>query len=317
MRQLCYIIKPEQDGLSVQAFARNVAGMSMRFLRSVKFKDNGITVNGERVTTRAVLRAGDKLVFTMEDEENRQVVPAEGSVHILFENEDLVLVNKEAGVVVHPCHGHYEDTLLNHLAWHYREKGSPQLLRPVGRLDKDTSGLIFIAKNKYASRYMELERNDGRMARIYLALVEGWFEAREHEGVIDQPITKVPDTFNLYAVGEGGRPSKTAYKVLVAFEKDGHKLSLVRLKLETGRTHQIRVHMAACGHPLVGDPIYGTEGVLGFGRAALHSAEIDCILPGASESRRFEAPLPEDFLNCMGKGFSGFLCESFVSYGII
>lgn len=307
MRQLCYTIKPEQDGLSVQAFARNEAGMSMRFLRSVKFKENGIVVNGERVTTRAVLRAGDRLVFTMEDEENRQVVPTEGAVRILFENEDLVLVDKEAGVVVHPCHGHYEDTLLNYLAWHYREKGSPQLLRPVGRLDKDTSGLIFIAKNKYASRYMEMERKDGRMSRIYLALAEGWFDAGEREGVIDKPILKVPDTFNRYAVGEGGRPSKTGYKVIDAFEKDGRKLSLVRLKLETGRTHQIRVHLAACGHPLLGDPIYGTAGLSGFLRAALHSVEIDCVLPGTDRIQRFRAELPEDFIKVYDgrAGYSG------------
>lgn len=299
MRQLCYTIKPEQDGLSVQAFARNVAGMSMRFLRSVKFKENGICLNGERVTTRAVLRAGDRLVFTMEDEENRQVVPTAGVVRILFENEDLVLVDKEPGVVVHPCHGHYEDTLLNHLAWYYREKASPQLLRPVGRLDKDTSGLIFIAKNKYASRYMEIERNDGRMSRIYLALTEGWFDGAEKEDVIDRPIVRVPDTFNRYAIGDGGRPSRTTYKVLAALEKDGQKFSLVRLKLETGRTHQIRVHMAACGHPLLGDPIYGTEGCLGFGRAALHSAQIDCILPGTEQMRSFQSPLPADFVELL------------------
>lgn len=299
MRQLCYTIEPEQDGMTVNAFARNIAGMSMRFLRTVKFRPQGIVVNGSRVTTRAVLRAGDHLVFTMEDEENRQVVPTEGPVRILFENADLVLVDKAAGTVVHPCHGHYEDTLLNHLLWYYRSREESVLLRPVGRLDKDTSGLIFIARNKYASRYMEIERTEGRLSRYYLALAEGWFGETGERGIIDRPIEKVPDVFNCYRVGEGGRPSVTHYEVLGHLEKEGIRFSVVRLKLETGRTHQIRVHMASCGHALLGDPIYGQEKLLGFERAALHSMEIRCRLPGDETITRFVADLPEDFQVCM------------------
>ncbi|MGN0204055.1 MAG: RluA family pseudouridine synthase [Coprococcus sp.] len=299
MRQLCYEIKEEQDGLTVNGFARNVAGLSRGFLRSIKFRENGIRLNGVRVTTRAVLHNGDRLVFTMDYDDSQQVIPSEGAVNILFENEDLILVDKEAGVVVHPCHGHFEDTLLNHLAWHYRGGQEGQLLCPVGRLDKDTSGLILIARNKYAARCMEQERQQGQLSRIYLALTEGYFDTSCLSGVIDRPISKVADTFNRYEVSEAGRPSRTFYEVLGQGELEGQPFSIVRLKLETGRTHQIRVHMADYGHPLLGDPIYGHESLLGFNRAALHSVSIGCILPGTTEEKWFTAELPEDFRRCL------------------
>lgn len=292
MRQLCFMIEEQQDGMTVNAFARNVAGLSRGFLRSIKFRENGIRLNDVRVTTRAVLHQGDSLIFTMDyDEKSQQLVPTEGDVNILFENEDLVLVNKAAGVVVHPCHGHFEDTLLNHLAWHYREKQESHLLCPVGRLDKDTSGLILVARNKYAARCMELEREDGQLSRIYLALTEGFFDEDEKSGIINRPIARVQDVFNRYEVNDNGRPSRTAYKVLGQGEVDGHKVSAVMLKLETGRTHQIRVHMSDCGHPLIGDPIYGQEGLLGFNRAALHSLMIGCVLPGTGQEKIFKSEL--------------------------
>ena len=142
MRQLSYTIEPEADGLSINAYARNIAGLSRAFLRSVKFRENGILINGQRVTTRGVLHAGDSLVFNMPNDCTQKVMPAEGPVSIVFENEDIVLVNKPAGLVIHPCHGHYSDTLLSYLAWYYRLLPEQPLLCPIGRLDKDTSGLI-------------------------------------------------------------------------------------------------------------------------------------------------------------------------------
>lgn len=298
MRQLCFKIEEAQDGMTVNAFARNVAGLSRGFLRSIKFRENGISLNGVRVTTRAVLRQGDSLIFTMAYDDSQRIVPTEGEVSILFENKDLILVDKAAGIVVHPCHGHFEDSLLNNLAWYYREEDG-QLLCPVGRLDKDTSGLILIARNKYAARYMEVERQQGQLSRIYLALTEGHFDQMPMTGVIDRPIAKVEDVFNQYEVSPEGRPSKTFYEVLGQGETAGQPFSVVRLKLETGRTHQIRVHMADCGHPLLGDPLYGHAGLLGFDRAALHSMEIGCILPETEEKKRFVSRLPEDFLGCL------------------
>ena len=263
MRQLSYIIEPEAEGLSVNAYARNIAGLSRAFLRSVKFRENGILINGQRVTTRGVLHTGDCLVFNMPNDRTQKIVPAEGPVSIAFENADIVLVNKPAGLVIHPCHGHYSDTLLSYLAWHYR-------LLPG-------------------------QRASHTLSRVYLALTEGHWSNQSKSGLIDRPIEKVPDCFNRYQVSDAGRPSRTEYEVLSEFSQEGTPFSLVRLKLQTGRTHQIRVHMASLSHPLLGDSIYGHAGFLGFDRAALHSFEITCQLPGCQEATVFSSEMPIDF----------------------
>ena len=304
MRQLSYIIEPEAEGLSVNAYARNIAGLSRAFLRSVKFRENGILINGQRVTTRGVLHTGDCLVFNMPNDRTQKIVPAEGPVSIAFENADIVLVNKPAGLVIHPCHGHYSDTLLSYLAWHYRLLPEQPLLCPIGRLDKDTSGLILIAKNKYAAQQLERQRANHTLSRVYLALAEGHWTNQSKSGLIDRPIEKVPECFNRYQVADTGRPSRTEYKVLSEFTYEETPFSLVRLKLQTGRTHQIRVHMASLSHPLLGDSIYGHEGFLGFDRAALHSFEITCQLPGHQDLAVFSSKMPEDFQKMIAKSIN-------------
>ena len=295
MRQLHYTIQPEADGLSVNAYARNIAGLSKAFLRSVKFRENGILINGQHVTTRGILHTGDCLIFNLPNDYTQKIVPAKGPLSLIFENDDLVLVNKPAGLVIHPCHGHYSDTLLSYLAWHYQSQSEHPLLCPIGRLDKDTSGLILIAKNKFAAQQLEMQRNNHTLSRVYLALTEGHWQNQPSAGLIDRPIEKIPDTFNQYRTAETGRPSQTAYRVLSEYIHDGIPFSLVQLKLLTGRTHQIRVHMASLGHPLLGDPIYGHAGLLYFERAALHSSKITCCLPGSHDMTAFGAEMPDDF----------------------
>lgn len=301
MRQLTYTIHPEEDGLSVNAYARNTAGLSRAFLRSVKFRENGIMINGQRVTTRGILHTGDCLVFNLPGQHTQKIAPAKGPLAIVFENDDLVLLNKPAGLVIHPCHGHYSDTLLSYLAWYYQALPEQPLLCPIGRLDKDTSGLILIAKNKYAAQQMEMQRKNHTLSRIYLALTEGHWKNQPSSGLIDRPIEKVPDTFNQYRVSDNGRSSQTEYQVLSEYFYNGIPFSLVQLKLLTGRTHQIRVHMASLEHPLLGDPIYGHAGFLNFSRAALHSSKITCHLPGDTDLTTFQSEMPVDFLHLLTK----------------
>lgn len=152
-----------------------------------------------------------------------------------------------------------------------------------------------MSKDKYAAQQMERQRTNHTLSRVYLALTEGHWTNQPRSGLIDRPIEKVPDCFNRYRVADTGRPSRTEYKVLSEFTYEETPFSLVRLKLQTGRTHQIRVHMASLSHPLLGDSIYGQAGFLGFDRAALHSFEITCQLPGYQDLAVFSSEMPEDF----------------------
>ena len=274
--ELTFVIDREHGGMTVHAYARRAAGLSLHMLRSVKFKEPGIRVNGVRVTTGTLLKEGDRLVIPMPEKESGQrIEPFPGPVDILWENEDLVLVNKAAGRVVHPCHGHYGDTLLNHLLWHYEQLGEHPVLGPVGRLDKDTSGLLFVSKNTWAAAEMDRLRREGALSRYYLALTEGWLGRPGESGTVSAPIAGTEGVLNHYEVSEKGRPCVTHYRVLA---HGGRPWTAVLLKLETGRTHQIRVHMAHLGHPLLGDPIYGSS-------CSEYPASGKVSLTGASDER--------------------------------
>ena len=290
MRQLSYTIEPEADGLSVNAYARNIAGLSRAFLRSVKFRENGILINGQRVTTRGVLHAGDSLVFNIPNDRTQKVVPAEGPVSIVFENEDIVLVNKPAGLVIHPCHGHYSDTLLSYLAWYYRLLPEQPLLCPIGRLDKDTSGIMICAKNDAAHLSLSQQIQDKTAQRTYLAVVRG--NIKTDSGVIETLIARDKnDRKKMAVVKEGGRDAVTEYEVLERFGK----YTIVRCRLRTGRTHQIRVHMEYLGYPLVGDPKYSPmKTPFSIQGQALHSQTLEFTHPRTGERLSFEAPMPED-----------------------
>ena len=211
-------------------------------------------------------------------------------------------------MVVHPAPGNYQGTLVNALLAHCGNSlsGINGVIRPgiVHRIDKDTSGLILIAKNKYAAQQLERQRANHTLSRVYLALAEGHWTNQSKSGLIDRPIEKVPECFNRYQVADTGRPSRTEYEVLSEFTYEETPFSLVRLKLQTGRTHQIRVHMASLSHPLLGDSIYGHEGFLGFDRAALHSFEITCQLPGHQDLAVFSSEIPEDFQKMIAKSIN-------------
>ena len=211
-------------------------------------------------------------------------------------------------MVVHPAPGNPDGTLVNALLYHCAGQlsGIGGAIRPgiVHRIDKDTSGLILIAKNKYAAQQLERQRANHTLSRVYLALAEGHWTNQSKSGLIDRPIEKVPVCFSRYQVADTGRPSRTEYEVLSEFTYEETPFSLVRLKLQTGRTHQIRVHMASLSHPLLGDSIYGHEGFLGFDRAALHSFEITCQLPGHQDLAVFSSEMPEDFQKMVAKSIN-------------
>ena len=310
-RNLEYTATITDSGRTVKDILRMDFQLSARQISRAKFMENGIVVNGEEVTVRRVLRAGDHLVVRLEDHEagSHQLIPQPGELDIRYEDQDLILINKPAGLVIHPSPGHYADSLANILVWHYGQQGEHIVVRPVGRLDRETSGLIYIAKNKAAVRKMELQRLSGEMERHYLALVHGC--PAQDEGIIEEPIGPDPTVWMKQQVCETGATAKTAYWVRERF--DGY--SLVELKLYTGRTHQIRVHMAWLGHPLLGDGMYGkgvtedegrtesrTETEFAMERTALHSWRLLCTQPFSGERLEFICELPEDMMRLVGQG---------------
>lgn len=231
-------------------------------------------------------------------------VPAvEGPVDILYEDEDLTIINKPAGIVVHPCHGHYTDTAANFLMWYYKSKGLEVVCRSIGRLDRETSGALLFAKNKASAGRLSIYRDEGNGGHKYLALAEGHFEKKH--ATINKAIAQVPGVkLKRQTAPEGeGQYAITHYSVLGESVIDGIDVSFLEVKIETGRTHQIRVHMESIGHPLIGDTLYGNpKNSLGMTRALLHAYEIKTIQPFSREEIIVRAPLPEDFKSLISKG---------------
>ena len=288
-RYLTLNITPELDGTEVNTLLRRVLGLSGTVLRRVKWLEDGITLDGQRVNVRVRAAAGQTLSVRLTDPERKSgIVPRQGPLNILFEDRDLVVVNKAAGVSVHPGPGHYDDTLGNFLIHYYDLEGEPADFHPVHRLDKGTSGLLVVAKHPYAQEKLKNALHTGDFRRRYLAVCDG--VPNPAEGVIDAPLGPEEGSLIRRCVRPDGAPARTRYRVLRTF---GPR-ALVELELDTGRTHQIRVHMAGTGCPLTGDFLYGTEDPALIARPALHSAALELTHPVTGQRLVFSASLPED-----------------------
>ncbi|MDO5575404.1 MAG: RluA family pseudouridine synthase, partial [bacterium] len=307
-RTLSYQVKEEDVahtvGGLVNFLLKDCLHLTGREVSRAKFLPDGIMADGVQVTVKQRLRAGQILTVCLEDTEGMEsrVAAREGALTILYEDEDIVFVDKPAGVVVHPSHGHFYDSVGNYLAYYYEQQGMDVICRVIGRLDKDTSGVLLFAKNQAAAARMTAQKQNGKSSRTYYALVQGHMPSKK--GEIHASLERVPDDLMLQRVSEHGLPAHTTYEVVQEF-KD---YSLLSVKISTGRTHQIRVHMASVGHPLLGDPLYGTlsyadpeqkqiptDGTaLRIQRAALHSAEVICQQPFTGEIIKITSPLPED-----------------------
>ena len=226
----------------------------------------------------------------------RQVLPQDIPLDVVYEDGDVIVVNKPVGMVVHPAPGHPDGTLVNALLFHCGDtlSGINGALRPgiVHRIDRDTSGLLIAAKNDFAHQKLSAQLQDHTLARIYRCIVIG--NLREDSGTVDAPIGRHPADRKKMAVDPKGRSAVTHWKVLGRYPGCTH----LECRLETGRTHQIRVHMAYIGHPLLGDTLYNkTPGT--FPRQALHSASLSFVHPITGEPLNFHAPLPEDMQNLL------------------
>jgi len=295
-RYLQLHIDGELAGTKVDTLLRRHLKLSGTVLRRIKWLEDGITVDGVRVTVRYLVREGQTLSVRLTDPVlSSGIVPAEGPLDIIYEDQDMIVLNKAPGVLVHPGHGHFDDTIGNFLLWHYQQNGEECDFHPVHRLDKGTTGLLVVAKHPHGQEQLKKQLHSGDFHRTYLAVCDGI--PYPADGLIDAPIRMKEDSLVAREVHPEGQPSRTHYKVL----QTAGTRSLVELVLETGRTHQIRVHMAHIGCPLTGDFLYGTEDKSLISRPALHSAELDITHPITGAQMHFSLPLPEDMKKILKK----------------
>ena len=259
-----------------------------------------VAVNGRAVSKSYKLAGGEDIAVTLPEPEPVEAVPQDIPLDVVYEDADVIVVNKPSGMVVHPAPGHPDGTLVNALLYHCAGtlSGIGGALRPgiVHRIDRDTSGLIIAAKNDAAHQYLSAQLADHTLARTYECIVVG--KLREDRGTVDAPIARHPADRKRMAVVAGGREAVTHWEVIARYPGYTH----VRCRLETGRTHQIRVHMAYIGHPILGDTVYGAKKeVPGLTGQCLHAVGLRFLHPRTHEVVELSCPLPEEFTRMLQK----------------
>ena len=267
-----------------------------------KLIENGlVTLSGKAVKKNYKVTEGEVFTVTLPEPEVTDVVPQDIPLDIVYEDSDVIVINKPRGMVVHPAPGHPDGTLVNALMFHCGSSlsGIGGVIRPgiVHRIDMDTSGLIIAAKNDAAHASLSAQLSDRSLSRIYEAVVCG--RVRDDSGTVDAPIGRHPtDRKRMCVTDKNSRPAVTHYEVIARYNGYTH----IRCKLESGRTHQIRVHMAHIGHPVLGDLVYGRKKPeKGLSGQCLHAKRIKFIHPSTGQPMEFETPLPDYFLQVLSK----------------
>ena len=278
MRSIDYTVTDYFDGKKVFNFLRGYVKISVRLLRSLKTVPDGIMLNGKQARTIDIIRKGDIITLNIPQDESASV-PIDYPLDVIYEDEDLLIVNKPGTLAMHETHNHQGDTLANAVAGYLAKKNKPATFRAIGRLDKGTSGLVVCALNPHAAA-----RLSGKIEKQYLAVVSGKYT---QGGTIDKPIYR-PDPMKTYRTADDrGDRAVTHYSVI----ESGESYSLVRVQLETGRTHQIRVHFKYLGTPLYGDRLYFQEHPL-IDHQALHCESLSFIHPVTNEEIHLTVPMP-------------------------
>lgn len=280
------------EGRKIREFLKEKMGLSSRLIKGASI-DKRILVNNNPVKMNYVLKENDDILINLAKKESQNITPEKIDLDIVYEDKDIIVINKRPNMVVHPTKRYQSGTLANGLLYYFKETNQDCIVRLVSRLDMDTSGLIIVAKNQYAHSELSNEMQNNNIEKRYLAVVHGHFD--KMEGTIDLPIYR-PEIEGVMArvVDERGQRSITHYKVVERF-KDA---DLVECLLETGRTHQIRVHMKAMGHPIYGDSLYGeTDDSELIARQALHAYGLNFKSPRTKEKLSLRASLPEDIDN--------------------
>ena len=294
--ELKYIINSEDVKIykDINSILKNKLNFSTRLLYKL-IRQNLIFLNGINCDSRNGFKSNDILTINFNfDEDNSNVIPTKINLDIVYEDEWIIIVNKPAGIAVHPSLSHYSDSLSNGIRYYFDSINLKKKIRPVNRLDFNTSGLVIFAKCEYIQDILSKEMSENIFKKEYLCIINGTLN--NSSGTIDLPIARKANSIIERCIDPSGQNSKTAYDVLKTF-KD---YSLVHCVLETGRTHQIRVHFSSIGHPLLGDTLYGTASPL-ISRQALHSYMISFIHPITKKEHSFTCPVPSDKKNLIYK----------------
>lgn len=286
MTTMTYIAQKKDEGLQIKEILIRRLNFSSRFLRKLK-NSNGITKNNMPVFMNVLVEEGD-VIHVLFPEEMSNFEPEDIPIETVYEDENLLIINKQPGIVVHPTKGHPNGTIANALVHYMEKKREIFKIRFVNRLDRDTSGLLIIGKNAFVQEELSQQMAENLVTKKYIAIVEGILE--KNEDIIHKPIKKNHGEM-VRIISEEGQASITEYKVL---QRLGSEYTVVELILRTGRTHQIRVHMSSLGHPVVGDELYGIENKSSMRRQALHAEYLSFIHPVHKNPMEVRAKLPYD-----------------------
>ena len=293
-------ITAEESGERIDALLAHMLPQLSRSAAQRLLEEGRVLLRGAPVRKNYRCAAGDCFLLSLPEAEEVPLLPQDIPLDVVYEDGDVIVLNKPKGLVVHPAPGHWSGTLVNGLMYHCRDSlsGINGVLRPgiVHRIDMDTSGLLIVAKNDFAHQALSGQLADRSLSRIYEAVVRG--NLREDAGTVSKPIGRHPTDRKRMAVLPGGRPAMTHWEVLARYRGYTH----IRCRLETGRTHQIRVHMASLGHPLLGDETYGAPAPdKGLSGQCLHARELKFIHPRTAEPVRLETELPGYFLEVLSR----------------
>lgn len=293
--KLSYIIQTNDNFINIKEVLKAKFQVSDRLLLKLKKKQK-IFLNGIQVFLWSPVKNNDKIEILIDfEEDNSNIIATKMNLDILYEDEAYLVINKPAGIPIHPSMDHYTDSLSNGIKYYFDSISLHKKIRPVNRLDKNTSGIVVFAKNEYIQECLIKQMQTNAFSKEYIAICNGIFS--EKYGTINLPIARKEDSIIERCIDEiHGACSVTHYKVLKELQSTEKSYSVVQCKLETGRTHQIRVHMQAIGHSLIGDTLYGTSSPL-INRQALHAYQIEFIHPITKKEVHYIATLPQDMQN--------------------
>lgn len=287
---LRFVIDEKEEDQLLRHYLRDTVRLSSRFIKKLTSKRGYLLVNGEHVTVRYIVKKDDVLQIKLPEEKRSSAVkPERIPLNIIYEDDWLLVINKEAGMPSIPSHIHPTGTVANGLLAHYDEQNLPYTIHIVTRLDKDTSGLMLVAKHQYSHSLLSKMQKANEINRSYKAIVTG--ELEKNEQTIKRPIRRKPNSIIEREVAPEGQEAITHYKVLKKYKQ----YTYVSVRLETGRTHQIRVHFASLGHPLLGDNLYGGKNLHILDRQALHCHQLQFKHPITKKQLQFTAEIPKQW----------------------